>query len=150
MSRNEDSRDGEEVIRELGPTIARACAEALNHEPRACFAKHGFHEVCGKSTESVSVGNHNLFDSSIVYSFQKGRKAAPLEVEAAPDVADDLMLWELASEIVDLASKVGSLVLGADAGIDDSGARRRFVARRGGISDGLPYVFYRIATPTGV
>lgn len=79
----------------------------------------GLEQVKGETTESVSVGNHNLVDSSLEDAFQKGLQSSALEVEARPDVAEDAVEGVAPLEVLDLPLEVFLLVRGADAGVDD-------------------------------
>ena len=65
------------------------------------------------------MGNHNFFDSSCVYSFQKGNKTFAFSVESWADIADNFVFWVVLSEDCNLSFKVILLMFWANSGITD-------------------------------
>jgi hypothetical protein len=75
----------------------------VNHEFTPGTLKQVLDEVEGESSETVTMGHHNLFDISAQDSFQKGREALRLPVDAGGDVFDDLMVRVRVAEVLDLS-----------------------------------------------
>jgi hypothetical protein len=85
MTRHKDGRDGEQVIGEFSGVVW-LCILTVNHELCASLFEDELHEFRPVSTQSVFVHNHNFLDHSTEYSFQKGKKPFPFEVETGADV----------------------------------------------------------------
>lgn len=97
--------------------------------------KDAFHEFEGKTTQSVSPGNHQLADFSAHRAFQNGRKTAAVPVDSAADVGDDFVVRVLVSEVLDLPFEVGTLVFAADSGVADSGSSGDLRFRLGALTE---------------
>lgn len=119
---DEEIDDREEILGELVPvgTCTAVCA-VVNHETHSMALEDGLEKVEGKAAEPVSVGNHNLVDSSLEDEFQKRLQAPSLEVEPRANVGEDLVPWVGLAEVFDLALEVRLLMGRADAGVDDLG-----------------------------
>jgi len=81
--------------------------------------KDSFDELVGKATESIFVGNHNFSDISAHCSVQKTEETGPFPIESGGDVGNDLVLWIIIFETLDLSFKIGALFLAGDASIAD-------------------------------
>jgi hypothetical protein len=96
----------------------------VNHECDASLFEDVFHEVIGKSAESVSVGHHNSLDASAQYGVQKGLKPFALEVKAGADVGNELMVRVSCLEFVCLSVEVSALMFGRNARVNNFFARQ--------------------------
>jgi hypothetical protein len=68
--------------------------------------KHPLDEFERKATQPVSEGNHNLVELAFACELQDGSQTLALEVDAAPDVGDDLVAGEALAHVLDLALEV--------------------------------------------
>lgn len=127
MTRHKDGCNGEEVLGKFcgssGTTGGIVHRAVVNHdESGASLREDEFHELKREATQSVAVGNHNLRDHTAVDAFQKGTQAFAVEIDAAANVADELIGGIEGAEGFDLAVEIaGGFLLGAaDAGVDDA------------------------------
>lgn len=88
------------------------------------------HEWIGKTTESVTVGNHNFSESALQRVFQNGVKTFAVPVDATADVGDNVVGGIGGTKIGDLALKARFLMGGGDPAVTD--ALFLFVAGRNG------------------
>ena len=88
------------------------------------FIEHVLDEVECESTESVSVSDVDPSETSIECELEEASEALALEVESACDVAEDSCIGVGDSEGRELSLEIGSLLAGADAGIDGVDALR--------------------------
>lgn len=91
----------------------------MHHDGAVMLLCQPFHELVSEATQSVFIGDHNFVAIPRVDSFQKGRKALALPVEAGPNVGDDGVCRVSGLECCDLAIKVWLLVSGRDSGINE-------------------------------
>ena len=77
-----------------------------NHDFDMVLLEIPLEELECKPTEPISRGKGNLLDVSTLDSLQKGDKVLALEVDAQPNVTDDLMVWELSRHKTCLSLKV--------------------------------------------
>ena len=92
---------------------------AVNHEHAATGIKDFLEQLPCESGESIPVGNHNLLDTAVKDSFQKGLESASVPVEPRSNVLDHGVPWVGLGEILDLSLQVRRLVLGRHSGVDD-------------------------------
>jgi len=110
MPRHKDRRDGEEVVGELTGVVSGSVCRTVNHEFSPSALKDGLHEVDSEAAQSVSVHDHNLLDQVAEHGVQKGNKALPLEVDAAANVGDELVVRVGFLQVFLLTREVRSLV----------------------------------------
>ncbi len=90
---SEDLDNGDEVGDKLGLRGVYSTVE--NHDPSTVFLDKPLDEFKSKTTQSVSVGNHNFFDKSALAEFQYLAQAFSFKVEAAADIGDDFVTPKL-------------------------------------------------------
>ena len=104
-----------------------------NHDPGIIFSQQPLEEFEPETTESVAVGNHNSFDSSLHAEFQKGKQPGPLEMEPGSNVDETTegFIGELCvgsvGNFLFLVGTVSDLLSGRHSGIcchDSRGVRR--------------------------
>jgi len=87
------------------------------------FFHRTFKQLDSESSESISIGDHNAFDSVALDEVQKGEKpASGSEGESGADVPEDAVVFRSAAlQELDLASEVARLLLllGRDSGVED-------------------------------
>jgi hypothetical protein len=81
-----------------------------NHESNSKRLENPAEEIKSESSETVFVGNHNLFDVSATTAFQKGFKTGAVEVDTGSDVCNDVRFWVSLFEVLDLTFEVVSLM----------------------------------------
>lgn len=123
MSSHEDRRGSEEVIGKPA-FLSDVTVATEDHDFRPMSFEAPLHQLVGKPTQSVFVGNHNFRDIAALHPFQKGRKAPPFPVDSGSDVGDGGAVGFCASEVVDLALKVGFLSCAADSCVGGALTRR--------------------------
>ena len=117
----EDVHDGHEVFALflLGTEVWRVVA---NNDVCACLREHPLQDVDSEARESVSVGNHDLADSSALRGDQKPLQAfSTFEVKATGDVFVDGVSGTLRLKRLDLPFEVVFLLARADAAVDGAG-----------------------------
>lgn len=98
--------DREKILGELVPIGTCAVCAIVNHEAHVMALEDCLEKIKGEAAEPVSVGNHNLLDSSLKDQFQKRLQAPSLEVESRPDVGEELVARVGLFEVLDLALEV--------------------------------------------
>lgn len=122
MSCHKDCGDGEEVIGKLSFVLFSfdTVRCTVNHEFCASLLKDEVQQVASEATEPVLVQHHNLFDQTVDDAFQNGCKPLAFEVEATPDVGDELVLRVRLLQLLALSLKIAPLVGGGDPSVDDT------------------------------
>ena len=79
-----------------------------------------FEEFISDSCKSVSMGNHNLLDTSLTDEFQKGMNSFSTEIDPGGDFLDDLEGRVCVPQHLDLSFEVFRLMRGRDSRVDDA------------------------------
>jgi hypothetical protein len=69
--------------------VLQVLLSVLNQECCAPLSEDPLNEVKGKSTQSVSVGHHNLAYAASLCFTQKGTQPFPFKVDTGSDVGDN-------------------------------------------------------------
>ena len=91
----------------------------LNQECCAPLSEDPLNEVKGESTQSVSVGHHNLAYAASLCFTQKGTQPFPFKVDTGSDVGDDSVPWKLCTHMFHLSLEVIALFGGGNSAVDD-------------------------------
>lgn len=109
--------NGQQVVPELLLGGLICCVE--NQEFRTVSAEQPLDELEGEAAEAVPAGHDNLPDQACLCSLQNGEEPGPLEVEARPDIADDLVVREATRHVISLSRKIVSLFWARYPNIDE-------------------------------
>jgi hypothetical protein len=81
-----------------------------NHDLSTILLDKERNDLESKTSESVSMGNHNLELFTAHCSFQYGFKPTTLIIESAANIFDDFDSWILFSHELDLSFEIVSLL----------------------------------------
>lgn len=120
MLGNKDSSDGQQVFCKFGGCVSFVTVRlTVNHDGAAKLFADGIDKLKCESTQSVSMGDHDLRDTSIADPFQKGDKPGALPVESASNVADKFVVRIGSSQLIALSSEISSLLVATNSGVAD-------------------------------